>query len=115
MTEPQITEATDPGPLIAGSRRGAWMAELRALLRLAVPLAATQLAQMAILATDTLMLGHLSKEALASAALGNTVYFFAWLLGCGPANAVSPVIAHVLGEGKPRTCAPPCAWACGRR
>jgi MATE family multidrug resistance protein len=101
MTEPQITEATDPGPLITGSRRGAWSAELRALLRLAVPLAATQLAQMAILATDTLMLGHLSKEALASAALGNTVYFFAWLLGCGPANAVSPVIAHVLGEGKP--------------
>jgi MATE family multidrug resistance protein len=101
MTEPDITEAADPGPLIAGSRRGAWIAELRALLHLAVPLAATQLAQMAILATDTLMLGHLSKEALASAALGNTVYFFAWLLGCGPANAVSPVIAHVLGEGKP--------------
>ncbi len=106
MTEPEITEAADPGPFIpgfpaAGSRHGAWPAELRELLRLAVPLAATQLAQMAILATDTLMLGHLSKEALASAALGNAVYFFAWLLGCGPANAVSPVIAHVLGERKP--------------
>jgi MATE family multidrug resistance protein len=98
MTEPEITEAAHPGPLVAGSAPGAWRTELRELLRLAVPLAATQLAQMAILATDTLMLGHLSKEALASAALGNTVYFFAWLLGCGPANAVSPVIAHVLGE-----------------
>ncbi|MBN9589201.1 MAG: MATE family efflux transporter [Alphaproteobacteria bacterium] len=106
MTEPELTEATDPGPVIAGSRHGAWRAELCELLRLAVPLAATQLAQMAILATDTLMLGHLSKEALAAAALGNTVYFFAWLLGCGPANAVSPVIAHVLGEARPEDVRP---------
>ena len=35
-------------------------------LPLAAPLAATQLAQMLILATDTLMLGHLSKQALAA-------------------------------------------------
>lgn len=106
MSEPEITEATNPGPLIAGTGRAAWMGELRELLRLALPLAATQLAQMAILATDTLMLGHLSKEALASAALGNTVFFFTWLLGCGPAHAVSPVIAHALGENRPQEVRP---------
>ena len=98
MSEPDFTDSTNPGLPIAGARHGAWILELRELLRLALPMATTQLAQMAILATDTLMLGHLSKQALASAALGNTVYFFAWLLGCGPANAVSPVAAHVLGE-----------------
>ena len=100
MSEAKITDAANPGPLIGGRRHGAWILELRELLRLALPMATTQLAQMAILATDTLMLGHLSKQALASAALGNTVYFFAWLLGCGPANAVSPVLAHVLGQAE---------------
>jgi MATE family multidrug resistance protein len=85
-----------------------WL-EARELLHLAVPLAATQLAQMAILATDTVMLGHFSKEALAAGALGNAVYFLIWLLGSGMPMAVSPVIAHVQGEhsiradnGRPR-------------
>jgi MATE family multidrug resistance protein len=89
---------SDPGPLIPGRRHHAFLAEARELLRLAVPLAATQLAQMIILATDTVMLGHFSKEALAAAALGNTVYFLVWLLGSGMPMAVSPVIAHVQGR-----------------
>jgi len=84
--------------LIPARRHHAWLAEARELLRLAVPLAATQLAQMIILATDTVMLGHFSKEALAAAALGNTIYFMVWLLGSGMPMAVSPVIAHVQGR-----------------
>src|SRR5882672_1078142 len=88
----------NPGPLIPARRHHAWLAEARELLRLAVPLAATQLAQMVILATDTVMLGHYSKEALAAGALGNTIYFLVWLLGSGMPMAVSPVIAHVQGR-----------------
>ena len=42
----------------AHARRAAWLLETRELIKLAVPLAATQLAQMAILATDTIRLGH---------------------------------------------------------
>jgi len=91
-------DLTSPGPLIPARRHHAWLAESRELLRLAVPLAATQLAQMIILATDTVMLGHFSKEALAAAALGNTIYFMVWLLGSGMPMAVSPVIAHVQGR-----------------
>src|ERR1700679_2147729 len=93
-----MADLTDPGPRLAGSKHGAWAAEARQLLRLAVPLAATQLAQMIILATDSVMLGHFSKEALAAAALGNTLYFLVWLLGSGLPMAVSPVIAHIQGE-----------------
>src|SRR5450432_2637627 len=78
--------------------RAAWVLEARELLKLAVPLAATQVAQMLILATDTAMLGHFSKDALAAAALGNTIFFMAWLLGCGLPMAVSTVIAHIQGE-----------------
>jgi len=88
---------TSPGPVVSGHARNAWLTEARQLLRLALPLAATQLAQMIILATDTVMLGHLSQEALAAAAIGNTLFFFCWLLGSGPGQAVSPVIAHVRG------------------
>src|SRR5476651_2911027 len=89
---------TAPGPRIPGTRHHAWLAEARELLRLALPLAAAQLAQMIILATDTVMLGHFSKRALAAAALGNTIYFMVWLLGSGLPMAVSPVIAHIQGE-----------------
>jgi MATE family multidrug resistance protein len=91
-------EVSDPGPRITGHSLSAWMAEARELMRLAVPMAATQLAQMIILATDTVMLGHFSKEALAAGAIGNTVFFFIWLLGTGPVSAVSPMIAHVVGR-----------------
>ncbi|HET7083577.1 MAG TPA: MATE family efflux transporter [Rhizomicrobium sp.] len=94
---------SDPGPLIPARRHHAWLLEGRELLRLAVPLAATQLAQMAILATDTVMLGHYSKEALAGGALGNIIYFMVWLLGSGMPMAVSPVIAHVQGRHRAST------------
>jgi len=107
MTQP--LDLTSPGPLIPAQRHHAWLLEARELLRLAVPLAATQLAQMIILATDTVMLGHFSKEALAAAALGNTVYFLVWLLGSGMPMAVSPVIAHVQGRHSLKT------KACDRR
>lgn len=91
-------DVADPGPRITGHSLAAWLAEARELTRLAVPMAATQLAQMIILATDTVMLGHFSKEALAAGAIGNTVFFFIWLLGTGPVSAVSPMIAHVVGR-----------------
>jgi len=99
LWRPAMTDhLSDAGPLIPGRRHHAFLAEARELLRLAVPMAATQLAQMIVLATDTVMLGHFSKEALAAAALGNTVYFLAWLLGSGMPMAVSPVIAHIQGR-----------------
>ncbi len=82
----------------ARSARAPWVAEARALLVLATPLVLTQLAQMAIGTTDIMLLGRYSQQALASVAIGNTVYWFAWLLGGGPASAVSPMIAHILGE-----------------
>src|SRR5471030_1354519 len=88
----------DPGPVIPARTHHAWLLEARELLRLAVPMAATQLAQMVILATDTVMLGHFSNRALAGAAIGNTVYFLVWLMGSGMPMAVSPVIAHIQGK-----------------
>ncbi len=79
------------------SRFAPWLAEARALIALAAPLIATQLAQMAMMTTDVVMLGRFSKAALASAAIGGTVFYFAWLIGGGPASAVAPMIAQAIG------------------
>lgn len=97
MSELTDIDLGEPGPRISGNQRGALWLEMKALTRLAAPLAATQLAQMVILATDTLLLGHLSKEALAAATLANQVYIMAWLVGLGPASAVPAMIAHIRG------------------
>lgn len=89
--------AVETGPRVTGHGLAAWIAEGRALGKLAIPLIATQLSQMAIMTTDIVMLGRVDKTALAGAALGNTVFFFCWLIGMGPSAAVSPMIAHILG------------------
>jgi multidrug resistance protein, MATE family len=97
MTEFAELELTGAGARIETTGAAAWIAEVRELMKLAWPLAVTQLAQMAIMTTDVVMLGRLGKEAMAGAALGNTVFFFTWLIGLGPTAAVSPMIAHILG------------------
>ena len=96
MTEP--VSAALPQTKSQPAVGGPWLTEARALIALAAPLVLTQLAQMAIMTTDIVMLGRLDKTALASAAIGNTLYYLAWLIGCGPAAAVAPMIAHIAGE-----------------
>jgi MATE family multidrug resistance protein len=97
MTDIAEFDIIRAGRRVAGHGLDAWFAEARELLKLATPLVLTQLSQMAIMTTDVVMLGRLGKTALASAALGNTVFFFTWLIGCGPVAAVAPMIAHILG------------------
>ncbi|MBL4870604.1 MAG: MATE family efflux transporter [Robiginitomaculum sp.] len=77
-----------------------WGGELKALLILGVPMAATQLAQFSIFTIDILMIGRLGPADLAAAALGTVVYFLLWMLGFGPVMAVSPLISQALGADK---------------
>ncbi|HEY3637999.1 MAG TPA: MATE family efflux transporter [Rhizomicrobium sp.] len=97
MTDIADFDTVHAGRRVAGHGLDAWFEEARELLKLAGPLVLTQLSQMAIMTTDVIMLGRLGKTALAAAALGNTIFFFTWLVGCGPAAAVAPTIAHILG------------------
>ncbi len=100
MNEHSPLDLGDASLPIGADQRGAWWLETKALARLAAPLAATQLAQMLILATDTFLLGHLSKDALAAAALASNLYFMVWLVGIGPATAVTAMIAHFRGANE---------------
>jgi multidrug resistance protein, MATE family len=75
----------------------AWKEEVWELAKLSGPVILTQIAFMAIMTTDVVMLSHLSLRAVASAALGNIVFFSTWLLGYGPVCAIAPIVAHILG------------------
>ncbi len=75
----------------------AWRAELAALLALGVPMAATQLVQFSVMTVDVLMIGRLGPGPLAASSLGLVIFFAAWLIGFGPAMAVSPLVSHALG------------------
>jgi MATE family multidrug resistance protein len=97
-----VTDVLDYAPAAASSSPPAapglgWLGESRALARLAAPLVLTQLAQMAIMTTDLLLLGRYSQTALAAAAIGGTIWYLGWLVGGGPAAAVAPMIAQHLG------------------
>ena len=74
-------------------------AELRATLALAAPLAAANLAQMAMAVTNTVMVGRLGAMPLAAAGLGGMLYFTGGVMLQGVLSAVAPLVAHALGGG----------------
>ncbi|HEX4966185.1 MAG TPA: MATE family efflux transporter [Thermoanaerobaculia bacterium] len=71
--------------------------ELAAATRLAVPVAAVQLGMMLMGVVDTMMLGHLSAEALAAGALGHIVTICLLMLGYGILTALDPLVAQAHG------------------
>lgn len=75
----------------------AWPGELKALLWLGVPMAATQVAQFSIYTIDILMIGRVGATEVAAASLGTVIYFLLWMLGAGPVMAVSPMVSQALG------------------
>ena len=76
--------------------------ELTETLRLAVPMALTQLGQIAMMTTDLALVGRLGDQAVAAAALASTVYFVSFTVGMGLVSAVSPLAAQAFGARDPR-------------
>ncbi|MEH1874524.1 MATE family efflux transporter [Nostoc sp.] len=73
--------------------------EIKKSLALAVPLAAAQLAQSATGFVDTVMMGWLGSQTIASGALGVTIFSFCLLIVTGIVSAVSPLAAQAYGAG----------------
>jgi multidrug resistance protein, MATE family len=71
-------------------------------LKLALPMALTQLGQIAMFTTDLIMLGRLGDTAIAAASLAHTVFFSAFVIGMGLMAAVSPLAAQAHGARDPR-------------
>ena len=77
-----------------------WFAEAKAMLALSWPLVLTNIAQTAMTATDVVMMGHLSPEALAAGALGANLYMAVLIFGIGVMAAVPPMISIELGRNR---------------
>lgn len=76
--------------------------ELRAAARLAAPVAFVQLGSMLMGVVDTIMLGHVSAEALAAGALGH-ITTIVFLMTCvGILAALDPLVAQAHGAGDAR-------------
>jgi len=76
-------------------------AELRANLRLALPLLAAQLLFISMGTVDTIVAGRLGAAPLAAVAVGSNLWFMIFVLFWGLFMAVSPIVAHRLGAGRP--------------
>jgi MATE family multidrug resistance protein len=83
-------------------RRSSLGAEIRATAWLALPLAATQLGQIAINVTDVLVLGRLGADALAAASLGIALFHVVLVSCFGVVMATAPLVAQALGARRPR-------------
>jgi multidrug resistance protein, MATE family len=73
--------------------------ELAETLRLAAPMALTQLGQIAMTTTDLAFIGRIGEEAVAAAGLAGTIYFVSFTLGMGLMAAVAPLAAQAFGAG----------------
>ena len=80
-------------------------ADLDALLRLAAPLVLIQVGAMLMGVVDTIMVGRVSRAALAAVALGNLYYFVFSIFGMGVLMALDPIIAQALGAETSSRCA----------
>lgn len=67
------------------------------MFRLALPIVVVQLGQMLMGVVDTVMVGHVSADAIAAVALGNLYFFGAAIFGMGALMALDPVVAQAVG------------------
>jgi len=74
--------------------------EAVATLALAWPIVLTNLSQMAMALTETLLLGQVSTESQAAGLLGSSLYFALIAPGFGLALAAAPLQAIARGEGR---------------
>ena len=98
---------TMPGQSLAGATpppvgMTIWRAELAGTIRLALPMALTQLGQIAMMTTDLMLIGRLGDQMVAAAALGHTLLFSAFVIGTGIVSAVAPLAAQAYGAREPR-------------
>lgn len=79
-----------------------WREETTETVKLAAPIALTQLGQIAMMTTDLALLGRLGEQVVAASALAHTVLFAAFVLGMGIVSAVAPLTAQAFGSRNPR-------------
>lgn len=82
-----------------GERARAGHSELRALVAIAMPVVVVQVGLMFMGVVDTVMMGHVSANALASVALGNLYVFTLLVVAMGTLMALDPIVSQAVGAG----------------
>jgi MATE family multidrug resistance protein len=72
-------------------------------LNLAYPVMLSQLGQVMVGVADSMMVGHIGKDSLAGASLGNSIFFLILTFGIGISYGITPLVAKADGEGNPKT------------
>lgn len=75
------------------------MAELRSLFKLAYPIVIAQIGMVAMGVVDTLLVGPMGAQPLASLALGNMVYFGLLITGIGLMMSLDAHVSQAYGAG----------------
>jgi multidrug resistance protein, MATE family len=91
-----------PAATTATNDRAIWRAEIVETIRLAWPIALTQLGQIAMMTTDLALIGRLGDTAVAAVGLSHLILFLGFVLGMGLVSAVAPLAAQAFGARKPR-------------
>src|SRR6185437_8574843 len=86
----------------AAPARSLWRVEITETIHLALPIAFTQLGQVAMMTSDLILVGRLGDKAVAAAALAQIVLFVGFMLGMGLMSAVAPLAAQAFGARDPR-------------
>lgn len=89
--------ATTDLAITGAKERAASASEWRPLIAIAVPVVVVQVGMMLMGTVDTLMVGHLSANALASVALGNLYSFNVLVIAMGTLMALDPLVAQAVG------------------
>lgn len=88
--------------MVGAGRALPFATHVRETLALGLPLVATQLAQVAMGVTDTVMVGWLGAEELAAVVLGTQAWFILFVFGAAFSHAVMPLAASARGAGDER-------------
>lgn len=72
---------------------------VRQLLRLALPVALSQLSDMLTVIADTIMIGHVGTVPLAAATLANSIWVIGFLFALGFTIAITPLAGAAWGSG----------------
>jgi MATE family multidrug resistance protein len=81
--------------------QGSTLDELRALARLAAPIAIAQLGLVTMSLVDTAALGRVSVVDLAGAGIGRSIGFGTTIVGIGVTGGLEPLAAQAIGSGDP--------------
>jgi len=79
-----------------------WLQEVRATVTLAVPLVFIELAYIAMVTTDKVMMGWIGPESLAAGQLAEHFYVFLEFFAIGVLGAVAPILSQHLGARRYR-------------